>query len=159
LNKVAFEHFFDLRLKSQEQAIENALFELEKEKSAGKSWAFVREGLLRRGEEKTDVLLTTVWAPRMATPLYLSQAFEPFAKRGAFRLLGPLELIEVEASATDRERITRIVREASSSTPRSRIYGLNGRHSVRPNKPPASDAYASAQRARYSAPHRGCYAS
>lgn len=103
---------------TQEQAIANAMSTLEKEKARGKSWAFVREGLLRRDEEKIDVLLTSVWAPGMPDPLHLAQPFEPFAKRGKFRLLGELQLLDVEGPIEGRETIRQIVRQGILQHPK-----------------------------------------
>lgn len=96
---------------SQEQAIGNALATLDEKRLLGNSWAFVREGVVRKGEEELDVLVAMVWAPGMAEPLCFTQPFEPFAKRGTFRVLGKLEVVNVEGSTEGHDMIAEIVRE------------------------------------------------
>ncbi len=103
---------------SQEQAIAHALATLEEKQSLGKAWAFAREGFTRKGNDKVDVLLIQVWAPGMTEPLFLSQPFEPFARRGKFRVMGKLEIINVAGSAEGHETITEIVREGIFQHPK-----------------------------------------
>jgi hypothetical protein len=103
---------------SQEQAIGNALSALEDEKSKASAWAFVREGSINSDEGKTDVLLVVVWAKGMNEPLYLMQRFKPCAKRGAFKILGSLELVNGEGSKESARTITEIVREGIFKHPK-----------------------------------------
>jgi hypothetical protein len=103
---------------SQEQAIGNALAALEVKKSNASAWAFVREGAIDKGKGKTDVLLLVVWAKGMNEPLYLSQGFEPYAKRGVFKIVGPLELVNGEVAEESARTITKMVREGIFKHPK-----------------------------------------
>jgi hypothetical protein len=103
---------------SQEQAIGNALAALEVEKSKASTWAFVREGTINTSQGKTDVLLLVVWAKGMNEPLYLSQSFEPYAKRGVFKIVGPLEIVKGEDTEESAQTITELVREGIFKHPK-----------------------------------------
>jgi len=50
--------------------------------------------------------------------LFLSQPFEPFARRGKFRVKGKLEIINVAGSAEGNETIAEIVREGIFQHPK-----------------------------------------
>jgi hypothetical protein len=56
------------------------------------AWAFAREGLVRNADTQVDVLVVDFWATGMSEPATIIQQFEPFGKRGRFRITGDPEI-------------------------------------------------------------------
>ena len=57
------------------------------------AWAFAREGLMPDGDSKVDVFVIDFWTKGMSKPATVIQRFEPFARRGQFRIIGDPEIV------------------------------------------------------------------
>jgi hypothetical protein len=85
---------------TQEQAIAQGKLAMQKAMATADAWAFARDGLFDRGEDKVDVLSVDLWAKGMLKPVTLVQQYQPFAAAGKFRIVGdPIVVMEGVAQA------------------------------------------------------------
>ncbi len=73
---------------TQEEAIAAGKAAMPQWTATSDAWAFAREGSVREGQDRTDVLIIDFWAKGMKEPVTLIQRFERFTKHGRFKILG-----------------------------------------------------------------------
>jgi hypothetical protein len=90
---------------SQEAAVAKGKATMGKLGTSVDAWAFVRDGILRESGGAVDALTVDFWAKGMKAPARLIQRYEPFAKRGKFKLLGqPMFIINDEAQKPEEAK-------------------------------------------------------
>lgn len=80
---------------SQEAAIAKGKASMAHLGASTDAWAFGRDGLFRESSGPVDALTIDFWARGMKSPASLIQRYEPFARRGRFRIIGePIVVID-----------------------------------------------------------------
>ena len=96
---------------TQEEAIRKGKAAMAELTATADAWAFAREGLMPEAGGKVDVFSVDFWAKGMREPATLIQRFEPFARRGKFRVIGQPELVvkgRVQESKATEDLLPRI---------------------------------------------------
>ncbi|MGA3237193.1 MAG: hypothetical protein ABSG03_12875 [Bryobacteraceae bacterium] len=87
---------------TQEEAISAGKEHLRANVVDADRWAFAREGLLNLDGSKVDVMAVDLMDKTLPKPIELIQMYEPFAKRGRFRVIGEPTIV-IDTVTQDRD--------------------------------------------------------
>lgn len=106
---------------TQAEAIAHGKSAMVEATKSADAWAFARDGLLPEGGKKVDVLLVDFWAKGMTAPVTLVQKYEPFARSGAFKVIGaPVVVIGgVEQKPEQVKELLQVVWQGVSQHPKA----------------------------------------